>query len=84
MNSPSVPERIVMAVGPMSASIYYAVLGAYEWTVKLLRAGIAVHIGLLIAVVVMFTKTDGGFLIAPFFIGTGVLWAMHVGAAGRG
>ena len=83
MNPPSVLERILMAVGPMSAFVYYAVLGSHEWTLKLLRAGIAVHIGLLTAVVVMFTKADGGFLIAPLFIGTGGLWAMYVGAAAR-
>lgn len=53
VNPPSVIERIVMAVGPISAFVYYAVLGSREWTVKLWRAGIAVHIGLLIAVVVL-------------------------------
>jgi hypothetical protein len=65
------------ALSLVAVSGYYIAVAGGPWNRRLLRVGAALHAALLIAIFMLITSTDGGFLIAPVILVGPLLWTIY-------
>src|SRR5205823_7875008 len=61
----------------VAVSAYYVAVAAVEWCRRFFIVGLALHAALLMAVVMLISSTDGGFLIAPVICIGPVVWMVY-------
>jgi len=62
----------------VAVSAYYIAVAAVDWSRPLFRLGTVLHATLFVAVAILISFTDGGFVILPVtFVGP-VLWMLYV------
>lgn len=74
----SVYQSGFCALTLISVSAYYVWVAKTEWRAGLFGAGIVLHMALFVAIVMLASFTDGGFLIAPVISIGPVLWMAYV------
>jgi len=62
---------------PTVAFIYYLCVAEMRWSRRLLVIGIIVQAGMLVAVFILFSYTDGGFLVAPLLLVGPIAWLVY-------
>lgn len=65
------------ALSLFAVSAYYVAVAAAEWSRRLFIFGVALHAALFIAIVILISSTDGGFLIAPVIFVGPVVWMVY-------
>ena len=66
-----------VAIPPVVTFVYYYFVAGSDWTRRMLFTGIAIHIALIASVAVLFSATDGGFLVAPGLLFGALLWTIY-------
>lgn len=74
-------------LSPSAVFGYYCYVAAFPWSRRVFAVGLALHVALFGAVLILITYTDGGFLAMPMFAAGPVVWfpyAMKVSAKSKG
>lgn len=61
----------------MVVSAYYVAVAAVEWCRRFLIVGLAIHLALFLAAVILISATDAGWLIAPMICLGPALWLVY-------
>ncbi len=67
------------ALSLVAVSAYYIAVGVSAWSRQLFIGGAVLHTALFIAVVMLLSCTDRGFLIVPVIFAGPVLWMFYAG-----
>jgi hypothetical protein len=67
----------------MAVSAYYIAVSACDWSRRMFIVGAVLHAALVVAVVMLISFTDGGFLFAPVIAVGPMIWLFYATRIGK-